>query len=111
MVIVVNGGTVGVGNDLAGALQASLHGQTGGGGTGPPTGNVDQQVASLIDQALQHFSLANTALTAGNLGLYQSELKTAQDLMTQAKSLLAKAASGTGVTPSPSASVSASPSP
>jgi uncharacterized protein len=111
MVIVVNGGTVGVGNDLPSALQASLHGQSSGGGTGPGTGSVDQQVASLIDQALQHFSLANTALTAGNLGLYQSELKTAQDLMTQAKSLLAKAASGSGGTPSPSVSPSASASP
>jgi uncharacterized protein len=111
-VIVVNGGTVGVATDLPGALQASLQGQSGGGqGSGPGVGSVDQQVASLIDQALQHFSTANAALTAGNLGLYQSELKLAQDLMSQAKSLLARAVTGgtPGGTPTPSPSASASP--
>ena len=106
-VIVVDGGTVGVGTDLPSALQAALQGQGGGGpGPGPGGGSVDQQVASLIDQALRHFTAADQALTAGNLGLFQSEIKLAQDLMTQAKSLLAGAASqGTGA-----GSASASPS-
>src|SRR6266516_2724836 len=44
-VVVVNGGTVGVGSTLSEALQNSLQGQTGGGGpaTGPGGGSVDQQ--------------------------------------------------------------------
>ena len=108
-VIVVNGGTVGVATDLAGALQASLQGQGGGTGPGPTGGSVDQQVASLIDQALQHFSLADKALKAGNLGLYQSELNQAQGLMDQAKTLLAN--SLTTGTPGGSPSPSVSPSP
>jgi uncharacterized membrane protein (UPF0182 family) len=108
-VVVVNGGTVGVGDTLPIALQASLQGQAGG--TPPPGGNnggsVDQQVGALLGQALQHFTAASAALSAGNLGLYQSELKTAQSLVKQANDLIAKANSQQGS----SGSVSPTPTP
>jgi uncharacterized membrane protein (UPF0182 family) len=115
-VVVVNGGTVGVGSTLSEALQNSLQGQAGGGGGGTGStggGSVDQQVARLLDQALQHFSAADTALTAGQLGTYQSELKQAQALVDQANQLIAKAASRAPSSgPStPSATVTPSPSP
>ena len=101
-VVVVNGGTVGVGDTLSQALQASLQGQSGGPGPGTGGGSVDQQVAALLGQALQHFNLANAALSAGNLGTYQSELKLAQGLVKQANDLVAKAASqGTSGSPTP----------
>ena len=107
-VIVVNGSTVGVGTSLSEALAASTTGQTGGGGGGgTPTGSIDEQVASLLDQALQHFAAADAALKAGDLGTYQSELATAQALVQQANDLAAQqAASGGSGTPTPSASPS-----
>ena len=78
-VIVVNGDKVGVGTSLSEALAASTSGQTpggggGGGGGGTPGGSVDQQITDLLTQALQHFQAADAALTAGDLGTYQSEL-------------------------------------
>jgi uncharacterized membrane protein (UPF0182 family) len=118
-VIVVNGDKVGIGNSLSEALTASTSGQTGGGngggGGGTPTGTLDQQIQDLLNQALQHFAAAQAALTAGNLGTYQSELDQAQALVQQANDLAAQQA-GTGgtpgsPTPSPAASSSASPSP
>jgi len=93
-------------------LTASISGQpSGGGGEGePPVGSIDEQVAELLSQALQHFAAADAALTAGNLGTYQSELNLAQDLVQQANDLAAEQA-GTGGTgsPTPSPSPSASP--
>jgi hypothetical protein len=116
-VIVVNGNEVGIGNSLSEALTASTSGQTGGGngggGGGTPTGTIDQQIQDLLNQALQHFAAAQAALTAGNLGTYQSELDQAQALVQQANDLAAQQA-GTGGTPgspTPSPSASASPSP
>ena len=115
-VIVVNGSTVGVGTSLGEALDNAIAGETNGGGGNPggnPGGNgggtVDQQVADLLSQALQHFQQANQALTQGNLALYQSELKLAQSLVQQANNLAAAQGTGTGTgtgTPTPSASAS-----
>ncbi|MGZ8651732.1 MAG: UPF0182 family membrane protein, partial [Actinomycetota bacterium] len=107
-VIVVNGGTVGVGTSLSEALAASTTGQTGGGGVGTggggtPGGTIDQQVADLLGQALQHFAAADAALTAGDLGTYQSELAQAQALVQQANDLAAQQ-TGTGGTGSPTPS-------
>jgi uncharacterized membrane protein (UPF0182 family) len=113
-VVVVDGGTVGVGTTLLEALQGSLQGQGGGGPTGPGTGggSVDQQVAQLLAQALQHFNAANAALTASDLATYQSQLKQAQALVKQANDLIAQAASAPGGTPTSSVSPSpSSPSP
>ena len=111
-VIVVNGDTVGIGNSLSEALANSTTGEPGGGDGGgePPVGSIDEQVAELLSQALQHFAAADAALTAGNLGTYQSELNLAQDLVQQANDLAAEQA-GTGGSSSPTPSPSASPSP
>ena len=126
-VVVFHGGTVGLGTTLQEAIVNSFGGQipTGGGGGGHQAagGNTSQQIQALLTAALQHFSKANTALQAGDLGTYQTELKRAQDLVRQASDLAAKLKSGGGgsssgtplpsFTPSPSATPtpSATPSP
>ena len=111
--VVVNGNTVGVGTSLSEALTASTSGQPtepgGGGETPPPTGSLDEQVAGLLNDALQHFTAADVALRAGDLATYQSELAIAQALVQQANDLVA-AARRVGTSPSPSSSPSASPS-
>jgi hypothetical protein len=105
-VIVVNGSTVGVGTSLSEALAASTTGQPSDGGVEPPPGGtIDEQVASLLDQAVQHFATADAALRAGDLATYQRELEAAQTLVEQANELLAQQ-SGAGASPSPSASPS-----
>src|SRR6185503_19617512 len=96
------------------ALTASTSGQPtepgDGGETPPPTGSLDEQVAGLLNDALQHFTAADVALRAGDLATYQSELATAQSLVQQANDLVAAAGGGgTGSSPSPSGSPSASP--
>ena len=94
-VVVVNGNTVGVGTSLSEALTASTTGQPterdGGGEAAPPTGSLDEQVAGLLNDALQHFTAADVALRAGDLATYQSELDQAQELVQQANDLVAAA--------------------
>jgi uncharacterized membrane protein (UPF0182 family) len=109
-VIVVNGSTVGLGTSLSEALAASTTGQPsgGGGGGGTPGGTIDEQVAALLTQALQHFAAADAALKAGDLATYQSELAQAQSLVQQANDLAAQQAA-TGSTGTPTPSVSPSP--
>lgn len=106
-VIVVNGSTVGIGATLQDAIASSTSGQTqtGGGGGPTPGGTTDEQVAALLDQAVQHFAAADTALRAGDLATYQQELAAAQALVQQANDLLVPQ-SGGGASPSPSASPS-----
>jgi hypothetical protein len=103
-----------VGTSLSEALTASTSGQPtepgGGGETPPPTGSLDEQVAGLLNDALQHFTAADVALRAGDLATYQTELDAAQALVQQANDLVAAAGGGSGASPSPSSSPSASPS-
>jgi len=109
-IIVANGLAIGLGDTIQQALANSVSGQvpeTGGGNGG--TGNVADQVAELLGQALQHFQAADAALKAGDLGTYQSELTTAQDLVQQANDLAAQEAGQP--TPSGSPSVVPTPSP
>src|SRR3954447_14947421 len=119
-VIVVNGseGDVSLGTSLPEALGLATTGVSNGTGNGPgnpnngPTGSVDQQIQDLLNQALVHFQRADAALTAGDLGIYQSELTQAQSLVQQAQQLAASNTGGSGAgspTPSPSPSVSVSP--
>jgi uncharacterized membrane protein (UPF0182 family) len=101
-VIVVNGGEIGLGNTLREALSDSL-GEVvtppeGGGEEPPPSGTVDEQVASLLDQAEQHFVAAEAALRNGDLATYQSETELAQAAIEDALALLG---SGTGASPTP----------
>ncbi len=110
-VLVVHGGTVGLGNTLPDAIAASFNQApptppTGpGGGTGP----VNKQVAALLAQAVQHFQAADAALKAGDLGTYQKEIQTAQNLIEQASALATNAGQPTPTpTPSPTPSPTAS---
>jgi uncharacterized protein len=109
-VIVANGSAIGLGDTIQEALANSVSGQVpdNGGGGGP--GNVADQVANLLGQALQHFQAADTALKAGELGTYQSELATAQDLVQQANDLATKEAGKPTTGPSPSVGPTPSPS-
>jgi uncharacterized membrane protein (UPF0182 family) len=109
-VLVVNGGDVGLGNTLTDALNDSLGGQVvpPSGPTGPPTGNVSQQIARLLQQALNHFASADAALKAGRLGVYQSEIEAAHAAIERANRLSAR--SGGSSSPQPSPSVTPSPS-
>jgi hypothetical protein len=113
-VVVVNGSAIGIGSSLRAALTDSL-GEVvppEGGGGQPPQGSVEEQIQVLLDQAAQHFAAADTALRAGDLAKYQTEIAAAQAATTQAQQLIATLlgvqASGS---PSPSVSVSPSPSP
>jgi uncharacterized membrane protein (UPF0182 family) len=111
-VVVANGTAVGVGSTLSGALDASVEGETtggGGGGGGEPTGTISEQVADLLDQALEHFAAADAALTDGDLARYQSELQQAQDLVQQANDLAAQETGAPTSSATPTASASASP--
>jgi uncharacterized membrane protein (UPF0182 family) len=113
-VLVVNGGTVGIGNTLAEALDDSLGGAVApppsGGGKPPPTGGTtQQQIAALLARAQQHFQAAQTALKAGDLATYQAEIEAAARAVAHAAALAGTSSSG-GPTPSPSASPSPSPS-
>lgn len=105
-VVVVNGSTVGVGLSLSEALAASTSGAPSDGGEQPPpVGTIDEQVADLLDQAVEHFAAAEVALRAGDLATYQRELEAAQALVEQANELLVQQTGG-GASPSPSASAS-----
>jgi hypothetical protein len=115
-VVVVNGsqGAVSLGTSLPEALGIATtgvsngHGNGQGGNGGPPTGNVDQQIQQLLNDALSHFQKADAALKAGDLGTYQSELAAAEALVQQAQQLAASTNSGTG---SGSGSTTTSPTP
>ena len=107
-VVVVNGSAIGIGSSLDAALTDSLGEvvppEDGG---GPPQGSVEEQIQALLDQAAQHFAAADTALRAGDLATYQSEIDAAQAATSQAQQLIADLL---GVQSSPSPSPSPSPS-
>jgi uncharacterized membrane protein (UPF0182 family) len=106
-VIVVNGGNIGIGTSLESALADSL-GEAAptppppdgdGDGEPPPTGTVDEQVQALLDEAANHFALADAALSNGDLATYQREVELAQAAIEEAQALL-----GGEAEPSPSPS-------
>jgi len=117
-VVVVNGseGDVSLGTSLPLALGIATSGVSNGGnpngGNGGPTGTLDQQIQDLLNEALTHFQAADAALTAGDLGTYQSELAQAEKLVQQAQQLAAQNAGGSGsgstTTPTPTAPPSTS---
>lgn len=113
-VVVVHGGTVGIGATLAEALVDSGlgagQGQPQTGQPQPPAGT--SAVDALLAQALDHFKKADAALKAGDLATYQAEIQKARDLIGQAVALSIKkeGATGGGLAPSPGVP-SPSPSP
>jgi uncharacterized membrane protein (UPF0182 family) len=102
-VIVVNGNAIGIGNTLSQALTDALGEPVtppDGEPQPPPTGTVDEQVQALLQEAAQHFTLADAALRAGDLATYQSEIELAQAAIEQAQALLGD--DGATGSPSPS---------
>jgi hypothetical protein len=104
-VIVVNGDAIGIGSTLSQALTDALGDVVApppddGEPQPPPTGTVDEQVDALLQEAAQHFTLADAALREGDLATYQSEIELAQAAIEQAQALLG----GDGATGSPSPS-------
>jgi uncharacterized protein len=111
-VLIVNGsgGSVAIGDSLQEALRAAVAGQPSGGGGGPPTGSVRQQIARLLDSAQSHYVAAQNALTRGDLATYQSEINAAQADVERANELLASGGGGASPPASPTPPVSGSPS-
>ena len=97
-VVVVNGPDIGIGSTLGEALEDALGGAVptptptppdgDGGGEPPPTGTVDEQVRALLDEAANHFALADAALRDGDLATYQREVELAQAAIDEAQALL-----------------------
>jgi uncharacterized protein len=63
-------------------------GEDGGGGGAPTEGTVEEQAGALIQNALDLYEEADTALAEGDLGTYQDRVNEAQDLIAQAADLL-----------------------
>lgn len=107
-IVVVNGDRVGIGDTLREALSDSLSGEVvePPDGEEPPIGSVQQQIQELLAEAAAHFEAAQTALRAGDLATYQTEVDAASEAVSQANELAAQleGAAPTGTpTPSPSA--------
>ncbi len=108
-VIVVNGGEIGIGNNLREALADSLGEavptpEGDGEEPPPPTGTVDEQVRALLDEAAEHFGAADEALRLGDLATYQAEIQAAQAAIEDAVTLLGGPAAEPTGTPEPSPS-------
>ena len=85
-VVVVHGGTVGIGATLNEALLdsgVSEDGSSTGQGPKQETGP-SAQVDELLAEALVHFQAADEALRAGDLATYQLEIDKARELVSQA---------------------------
>ena len=102
LVMVVNGTSVSVADNLPDAIEDAT-GAVSGGEPEPPGGGggtVDEQVEELLAEAVQHFAAAEAALRAGDLATYQSEQEQAQALVEQATQLLTGETGG-AASPSP----------
>ena len=102
LVMVVNGTSVSVADNLPEAIEDAT-GAVSGGEPEPPGGGggtVDEQVEELLAEAVQHFAAAEAALRAGDLATYQSEQEQAQALVEQATELLTGETGG-AASPSP----------
>ena len=102
LVMVVNGTSVSVADNLPEAIEDAT-GAVSGGEPEPPGGGggtIDEQVEELLAEAVQHFAAAEAALRAGDLATYQSEQEQAQALVEQATELLTGETGG-AASPSP----------
>jgi hypothetical protein len=111
-VIVVNGPNIGIGSTLGEAL-ADAPGEgvpeppedgaeppPEDGAEPPPEGTADEQVQALLDEAANHFALADAALRNGDLATYQREVELAQAAIEETLSLVGGEAAASP-TPSP----------
>jgi uncharacterized protein len=98
LVVVVNGGEIGLGTTLEQAISEAVSGEVTPPDNGgePPVGTVSEQVTELLQQASRHFAAADQALRQGDLATYQSEIAAAQDAVQQAGTLLDSASGATG---------------
>lgn len=124
-VIVVHGGTVGIGATLNEALvDSGIEGEgSTPAGEGPQASGSSARVDVLLAEAVVHFRAADEALRAGDLATYQAEIDKARELVSQAAEASLKAeqaaAKGSGSsipvvvppgqTPSPAPTASATP--
>jgi uncharacterized protein len=117
-VIVVNGGRVGIGENLEDALTDSFLGQIpeqpGDGQQPGGGGNVEQRIQQLIADALEAFQTADEALQDGDLATYQEQVERARGLIAQAEALAERARgqagqSGDGTAPTESPTPSPEP--
>jgi len=74
----------------------------------PPTGNI-AQIADLVAQANLHYSAAYTALKAGDLSKFATEMAEVGKILKQLQTLTGATPPPAGATPSPSGSPSPSP--
>ena len=105
-VIVVNGDAIGIGSTLSQALTDALGEVVApppddGEPQPPPTGTVDEQVQALLQEAAQHFTLADEALRAGDLATYQTQIELAQAAIERAQALIGGDAPTGSPSPSP----------
>jgi uncharacterized membrane protein (UPF0182 family) len=103
-VIVVNGDAIGIGDTLPEALTDALGEAVtppDGGEPPPPQGSVDEQVQALLQQADEHFVLADEALRNGDLATYQTEIEAAQAAIEQAQALIGGGVGAGSPSPSP----------
>lgn len=114
-VVVVHGGSVGIGTTLSQALAdaglATQPGESGGPddkGEKPDSGDSGVTTQELLDEALRRFERAEAALRAGDLATYQAEIERAQALIEQALAASAPGTGGQGEAPSPETSATPS---
>jgi uncharacterized membrane protein (UPF0182 family) len=92
-VIAVFNQQVGIEPTLAGALSDVLGSSVSvgpKGGTTPPTTGSGQSAQTYLKAASNDYAAAQTALTAGNLGQYQADVKAMDKQLLLAQSALAK---------------------
>lgn len=101
-VLIANGGKVGYGSNLQLALNDSFGVAIVPPPDGEPApgGTVPQQIARLLQQAVDHFARAEDALRAGDLATYQTEIEAAQAAIERANEL-ASGQRGETASPSP----------
>lgn len=108
-----NGSVVGMGDNLAGALQAVFQESIPVGTTtpspAPASSGVSLAMQNLINQAAALSAQIQSDLNAGNLGQYQSDVNQLAKLITQIQQLSA-ASQTSGAAPSGSSSSTSSPS-
>jgi len=90
-VIVVYGDQVEWGETLDGALELVFGAGTGNGTAEPPTGPVGESVDELLDLAAAAFARAEEALIDGDLAGYQQAVDEAEQLIEEARALIAGA--------------------
>jgi uncharacterized membrane protein (UPF0182 family) len=108
-VIVSYGGQVGIGTTLTGALADALgvspddqqappdgNGNGDGNDNGQPTGSIDEQIRSLLDQAQEAFDAADAAQANGDTVEWAQKLDEGRALVEQAIELADSRATGSG---------------